>query len=73
VIEKRFFLWRSPSQTQDLKPLRVVVNPALGGHAVSAQAPNVTLGIQLAPQGEEPIPSHQPVKEKGDVNAGPAA
>ena len=73
VIEKRFFLWRSPSETEDLKPLRVVVDPALGGHAVSAQAANVTLDVQLQPQGEEAIPPHQPATEKGDVNAGPAA
>ena len=77
VIDKRFFLWRSPSETLDLKPLRVVVDPALGGHAVSAQTPNVTLDVQLKAQGEEPIPAHAPAdpkqKEKADVVARPAA
>jgi len=73
LIEKRLYVWRNISSDVDLKPLRVVVNPALGGHAVSAQAPNVELRIELRPQGQAPIPPHQPQKEQADGNAGPGA
>ncbi len=66
LVDKRFFLWRVPSQDAALKPLRVVVDPALGGHAVSAHAPDVRLDLQLATKGEDAIPPHKPAEEKAD-------
>ncbi len=68
LIDKRFFLRRVPSQDAALKPLRVVVTPALGGHAVSAQTPDVKLDLQLPAQGEEAIPPHKTVEERADVD-----
>ncbi len=51
LVDKRFFLWRVPSQDAALKPLRVVVVPALGGHAV-AQTPELKLDLELRRRGD---------------------
>jgi hypothetical protein len=68
VIDKRLYVWRSPSRDAALEALRTVVNPALGGLAISAETPNVKLGLKLAAQSEPPIPPHKPVKETADVH-----
>ncbi len=65
-IEKRMFLLRLVSEDAVVEPRKVIVAPALGGHAISAQAGSVELAVELAPNREVPIPPEPEGKGDGD-------
>ncbi len=66
-VQERFFVWRAVSSHLGLEPLDVVINPALGGHRVSAETPELELRIELVPTGEEAIPEPEEAVEQSDT------
>ncbi len=59
-IEKRFFLWRAPSEKADLKPLEFVVLPALGGYRISEDHTEAVVDTELRRTDEPLVPPPPP-------------
>lgn len=68
-IEKRFFIYRVLSGDRDLPRRKICLDPALGGHKISAENPELKLSLKPAAAGETLIPKTPATEEQPHAGA----
>ena len=68
-ILKRFYIWRTPSEKADVKPLDIVALPSLGGYNISEGNTEIVVDAELR-RTEEPLIPPPPPPEEEDKEDG---